>query len=527
MYPVSANYLKYATSTSRYSHIRGTLSKAGTVYELPEDIFVQGETTLTRKAVSGTKFNIGEVYVDSLGVVLGKTTDIPLTNITNSELFVEYGIEITEANRIEWIPLGYFDVPFSGIKSFARKVQITANSRMARLDKSLGLNVTSGTPYEFLVWICDACNVPLGVSQAYVSSLPNGKELVALPAESGCDTYRDVLMWVCSLMACFATIDREGKLVVRPFTETQAFYTVNRDTIASSSYGDDVISIQNVEMKIGDKFYSIVEGVSASNTLSLDENPLLVPTDIEEVRVNRITAIQQELAKLSCKPFKITFNGDPCIDIGDHIKIGDLEDDFLVTSLSLKFRGKSTLEGVSYSNENTKQQSTKRGSSSGGGGGGADNQNAVVRYENVSKISIGEAESNVLFLAFELIASSAPLLSFLGVLDVTNEGTFRLVLTYDGVDLVTVPESHFTIGKHIFAFPMMLNASDVAMAHILRGVMYSVDGGTATIERSQINASVSAWGIKEGGSGAWDGRLTIQEKVDKIAWGWNKPITLA
>ena len=526
MYAVSGNYLKYSRQTERISHIRGTLSKAGTVLELNEGDFVKDSTALSRKAVSGNNFSIGEVYVDTLSVTLGKSEDKTLEKLTGSELFVEYGIEITEVNSIEWIPLGYFDVPFSGIKSFARKVQITANSRMARLDKSLGLNVTSGTPYEFLVWICNACDVPLGVSQAYVSSLPNGKELIALPAESGCDTYRDVLMWVCSLMACFATIDREGKLIVRPFTETQSLYTVNKDTIASSSYGDDVISIQNVEMKIGDKFYSIVEGVSASNTLSLDENPLLVPTDIEEIRVNRITAIQQELAKLSCKPFKITFNGDPCIDIGDHIKIGDLEDDFLVTSLSLKFRGKSTLEGVSYSNESTKQQSTKRGSSS-GGGGGTDNQNAVVRYENVSKISIGEAESSVLFLAFELIASSAPLLSFLGVLDVTNEGTFRLVLTYDGVDLVTVPESHFTVGKHIFAFPMMLNASDVSMAHILRGVMYSVDGGTATIEMSQINASVSAWGIKGGGSGAWDGRLTIQEKVDKIAWGWNKPITFA
>lgn len=525
MYDVSGSYIDYSTQATRVSHIRGSLTKNGAVTELLESDFVLGATTLSSKAVSGSKFNVGDVFVDVLITTLGKREDLPLTGLTNSELFIEYGIELGNPNLIEWIPLGYYDVPFSGIKSFTRKVQITANSRMARLDKSLGLNVTSGTPYEFLVWVCNACAVPLGVSKAYVSSLPNGTELVALPADSKCDTYRDVLMWVCSLMACFATIDRDGKLVVRQFTETQSFYTVNRDTIASSSFGDDVISIQNVEMKIGEKFYSIVEGVSASNTLSLDENPLLVPTDVEEIRVSRITAIQQELAKLAYKPFKITFNGDPCIDVGDHIKIGNLEDDFLVTSLSLKFRGKSTLEGVSYSNESTKQQSTKRGSSSGGGGGGADNKNSVVRYENVSKISIGEAESNVLFLAFELEASSAPLLSYAVVLDVTNEGTFRLVIIYDGVDLDIVPEEHYTVGKHTFALSLMLNARDISMAHILRGFMYSVDGGTATIESSQINASASAWGITGGGSGAWDGRLTIQEKVDKMAWGWNKPIT--
>ena len=110
MYNVSETYLVYSSKTTRISHIRGRIIKNETVTEIVDSDIAQGSVSIDSKAVSGTQFNIGEVYIDTCKVTLGKTETKPWNNLNSGELFIEYGLELGSPDIIEWVPLGVFDI---------------------------------------------------------------------------------------------------------------------------------------------------------------------------------------------------------------------------------------------------------------------------------------------------------------------------------------------------------------------------------------------------------------------------------
>lgn len=518
MLNVSEEYLIHSREADRVVNIRGSITKYGAVTDITQEDISAGSVSTVSKAVGGTSFNIGEVFVDSLQITLGGEDLSKWGDLSNSELHMEYGQELGTPNDFEWLSLGYWDIPFDGIKVFSKTVQVTANSRMVRFDKSLGGVVTSGKPYEILNWICLFCDMELGVLEAEVNAMPNGNQTVSLPADSGCETYRDLLMWVVSMLAGFATISRDGKLVVKQFSG-DVVYNVNKHTIASSSYAEDVIDIQNVEMSLGDSFFSVDSTVPQSKTLTLDSNPLFLSNEISAVRLNRVTAIRDAISSLGYLPFKIEFNGDASLEVGDHITIGDSDRDCLITSILWKYRGKCTLEGAFYSNNNTKKQSVKGSSGGGSGGGDASNHFSVTRYENAGDIDIKSAFKQVFVLSYELEANSVPQLCFLAVMDVVEAGTFELQLTYDNATLYLSPKQYCQVGYHNYMITLNLVARDAQMVHTLRGRMRSV-GGEAHIAIAHINASVTGWGIASSVI-EWDGKLDLQDDVPMYGLGWS------
>lgn len=522
MYNVSEAYLVYSSKTTRISHIRGRIVKNEIIKEIVDSDIAQGSVSIDSKAVSGTQFNIGEVYIDTCKVTLGKTETKTWSNLNSGELFLEYGLELGSPDIIEWVPLGVFDILPDGAVYNKMTVEITADSKMARFDKKLAMSSTSGTSFEILSWCCLKCGVELGMSKEEVDALPNGTEELYLDANSGCETYRDVIMWVAQLNACFATINREGKLVIKRFVSEQK-YVINPDTVASSKYNDSLINIKNVTMQIGENFIAYEPTVVSEYTLNLEQNPLIQGNIIPDIMQKRVNAIGADLESLTYRPNSVTFFGDACLEVGDYYRVGDSEDVYLITSMSWKFRGQSKLEGVSFASKQSKTQSSKTSNTSSGSTSASNYK--ILRYENSSKLDIGMLKQEIMSLLFELPAEGVATLNFTAIMNVTVKGTFVLELTYDNVPLSFSPKNNYDIGYHTFNFNFCFDPTETQMTHTLTITLNSEDGGEATIAPIELNATITGWDMNTGGD-EWNGILELQEQIPRMDMKFLKSILL-
>ena len=55
------------------------------------------------------------------------------------------------------------------------------------------------------------------MTQAEVDALPNGTESLSLYTENDIETWQDFIFWVAQATGTFATMDRQGKLVLRKY----------------------------------------------------------------------------------------------------------------------------------------------------------------------------------------------------------------------------------------------------------------------------------------------------------------------
>ena len=224
-------------------------------------------------------------------------------------------------------------------------------------------------------------------------------------------------------------------------------------------------------------------------------------------------------------PFKITFNGDPCLEVGDYITINPMGYKGLITKSVWKFKGQSTIEGVGFSNtsSSSKSQSSKSTKSGGGGGTAVDNMK-VTRYENIKDLAIGSSPTTLFNFSFNVGAKVNPKLSFNLVLNVTTAGLFEITLRYDNATLSFKPRDSLTVGYRTISCGMTLEARDVEMDHMLNATIKSTNGGVATLEKYQLLASVEAFGLSDGKEEFY-GYLAVSDTVDIYNLGFNN-ITL-
>lgn len=510
MIDVTQSFLDEVYNTSRYVKLRGTLTSAqGVSTTLDEDDFVSGSISRVSKAVGGTNFRIGDTHIDYLEFSLG-IRDNKFNNIIGSTVVLEYGIESAE-DVYEWCKLGKFYISVSGVVRKTNTIKVTADSMLSKTDKSIA-SITSGTPYNLANYVCSSCGLELGTTEEEFNSFVNGTLNVLMPSADvydGIKTYRDLLMWVANLTCTFVTCDIDGKIVFKRYNGVPV-WTINPDTVASKEFGDYVMNITNVTMSIDDKSYVVDSEASLDNTLELDENPLLINRVADALRLQALTAIRDELSTVQFTPFKIEFNGNPAIEVGDWITYNG--NNYLVTSSVFKYKGKCTLQGVGIYHGNTKKQSSTTRGTGGTGGGGLEAQYKTIRYINSKDIKIKTTKSKVFEFVFEVDGNISPMLTVLVTCDITSEGFIQLFLKYDNVELKPVFNEYMPIGTKSFSFSFPLEQREEAMTHILYGYIVSDGNVEGTISFENVLASVSAWGIASG-TIEWDGRIDVSEEI--------------
>lgn len=136
-------------------------------------------------------------------------SEIDRYTLEDAEVRLYYRLTLLDGTT-ESVPMGIYEVSEANRK--VRTLELKGYDHMLRFEKSLKLESSSGTPYQFLKAACAACKVEMAQTVAEISALPNGKTTLGIYSDNDIETFRDLVFYVAQVLGCFCQIDRYGNL---------------------------------------------------------------------------------------------------------------------------------------------------------------------------------------------------------------------------------------------------------------------------------------------------------------------------
>lgn len=512
MYQVSDAYLKQTKEKVQTFRLTGTVNKiAFTNHDI-----LSGSFTITNQCSEQNDVKIGSVYIGELKCTFKPDLQVP--DWTNAKIVVSEGLLI--GDKWEDVPLGIYAVSEANDTEYG--IDITAYDNMAHFNRSCSVDITIGTPYELLTLACTTCEAELGMTQEAVGALPNGTESLSLYTENDIETWQDFIFWVAQATGTFATMDRQGKLVLRKYEQTVVDTLTNHDRFTGSKFS---------------KFETRYSGLSCVNmaddttsyycsdpdnylTYNLGSNPFLqygVDSYKEQIRRAVLTALLQ----IDYVPFETSCLCGAMYDLGDIIRCTDgIAPGKLgcVMMYDYTFNGGYKITGFGSDPALATAKSKTDKNLEGLRSSVSSSDILFFNYENASAIQIGDGESKsiidirftssvsigVLFQAEILLDATATSEDVIGTIEYTlNE------LTIVGYN----PTETWKNGKHILSLMYMLMIEENSINRWL--VKLNIVGGSIAIAQGAVRAVIYGQGLV--GTVEWDGFITVEEKLTQIA----------
>jgi len=181
---------------------------------------------------------------------------------------------------------------------------------------------------------------------SFPEDIPGGEIMIASPPVWGEASLRRVLAWVAEAAGCFALISREGKLIFAPAWPGEAGFEILPQATLKREYGEAAfgpleglsISLHQAPKDTPPLVVSSDSVLSGQNCLSLSGNPLLSyeAAHSQPLAQHLFSALQG----MKLTQAKVTWRGDPKLQLGQRVKITDHSGDSqetLITSQSLIF----------------------------------------------------------------------------------------------------------------------------------------------------------------------------------------------
>lgn len=511
MYQVSEEYLKQTKRKVQTFRLAGTVNKiAFTNHDI-----LSGSFTITNQCSEQNDVKIGSVYIGELKCTFKPDLQVP--DWTNAQIIVSEGLLIG-GTAWEDVPLGVYTVSEANDTEYG--VDITAYDNMARFNRSCTVDITIGTPYELLTLACTTCEVELGLTQADVDALPNGTESLSLYTENDIETWQDFVFWVAQATGTIATMDREGKLVLRSYTQNVVDTLTNHERFTGSKFSKFETRYSGLScVNMADDTTSYY-GSNPDNylTYNLGSNPFLqygVDSYKEQIRRAVLTALLQ----IDYVPFETSCLCGAMYDLGDIIRCTDgIAPGKLgcVMMYDYTFNGGYKITGFGSDPALATAKSKTDKNLEGLRNNVSTNEILFFNYENASAIQIGDGESKaiidirftssvsigVLFQAEILLEATATEADVIGTIEYTlNEVT---IIGYN-------PTETWKNGKHILSLMYMLMIEENSINRWM--VKLNIAGGSIAI--AQVRAVIYGQGLV--GTIEWDGFITVEEKLTQIA----------
>jgi hypothetical protein len=509
-------------NTRKYDWFGSITTKAGKVYDFTSKDIVKGSGYIKWQCCGGSEIELGTVYAAELGISLFSNVDRYTLEDAKIRLF--YSLTLSDGS-VESIPMGIFEVTEANRK--IKTLELKAYDYMLRFDRTLKLESSSGTPYQFLKAACDACKVELSQTVAEISALPNGKTTLGIYTDNDIETFRDLIFYVAQVVGCFCQIDRYGRLVLKQYGNT-ASWTVPQKERFDSSYSDFVTrytAISSTNQMSQESEYIAMEKDDAL-TMNLGINPLM-QFGLKSVREKMLREILTALQKVNYVPFDSSTIGNPALEPGDILQFtGGHADDrqiSCITSIELRIFGKQTLKCVgknpklaSAKSKNDKNITGLMNTVDGG-------RTIIYNFVNVSPFVIGQSLTKVMDIDFTATEETSAAFQCEMLLEVvkaeeTAEVLPELFIVYKMNDETIdtfMPTKTCIYGKHIVT--LFLPISKVVENSSNTFSMYlKISDGTITIGESQIRANISGQGLAAG-LGDWNGRININENMGFVA----------
>lgn len=318
MYPTSNDYNDAILENARAHKLKGNVN--GTPFTGKN--VIRGSFVVKNQMCPATAIELGGVYVGECDLVF--TTEFATSlGIRGSwkgvVLTPEIGVELADAT-FEYVPMGVYTVEEAQWTTGGLK--IIAYDNMSKFDKNLPFTTSSGQIYDFLNLACQDCYVTLGMSPEDVQALPNGTEALSTYTESSMQTYRDLISACASACCCFATIDRQGCLVLVPFPDTSttdgAITEKQRYSTSFSDYSSYYTQLKVNNAEDGTTSY-YQNGNVGGLTIDIGANALL-QYGVDITKNRQRTAIINALEDFNATPFSVSILPNPALELGDVIQ---------------------------------------------------------------------------------------------------------------------------------------------------------------------------------------------------------------
>lgn len=512
MYQVSEEYLKQTKRKVQTFRLAGTVNKiAFTNHDI-----LSGSFTITNQCSEQNDVKIGSVYIGELKCTF--KPELPVPDWTNAQIIVSEGLLIG-GTAWEDVPLGVYTVSEANDTEYG--VDITAYDNMARFNRSCTVDITIGTPYELLTLACTTCEVELGLTQADVDALPNGTESLSLYTENDIETWQDFVFWVAQATGTIATMDREGKLVLRSYTQNVVDTLTNHERFTGSKFSKfetrySGLSCVNMENNTTSYYGSDPDNYL---TYNLGSNPFLqygVDSYKEQIR----RAVLDALLKIDYVPFETSCLCGAMYDLGDIIRCTDgIAPGKLgcVMMYDYTFNGGYKITGFGSDPALASAKSKTDKNLEGLRNNVSTNEILFFNYENASAIQIGDGESKAIIdIRFTSSVSIGVLFQAEVLLDATAEEDVIGSIEYTLNEVTIIgynPTETWKNGKHILSLMYMLMIEENSINRWM--VKLNIAGGSIAIAQGAVRAVIYGQGLV--GTVEWDGFITLEEKLTQIA----------
>lgn len=509
MYNVSQAYQTAETKAVKQFKVRGKC--CGLDYTAAN--ILKGSLTVSQQASSPTEITLGAVYIGQLTATF-LNMPIARNSWVGGTITLQVGLKLA-GGLYEFVPVGTYTI--AEAKHSRSGVEIVAYDNMSRFDRLLSFSTSYGTPYELLTAICASCVVELGMTEDEVEALPNGTRTLGIYAENDCQTFRDLLSWIACTTCCFATIDRQGRLVLRPFYGTSVGTFDDTKRFTGCKFSDYITSYAGITVNDLDEggTRTYTNGKSGV-TLDIGDNPLMqygVDVTLDAIG----NAIAYALTDVEYVPFEATMLIGVEFDLGDVLTMTDgtagTSSSCIVHSINWTFDRGCSLKGYGSNPDAGQAKSRYDKMISGMKGNKADEIKYYV-FQNAGQYNISDGErEEILYINFATVKGGYIIFQCEIHAEVDGEITFYYRL--NGADLDFVPIETFTDVNNPHIINLFLPYKAAANTVYDLYLIAEMAGGDCFIDIGNLRAMVYGQGLAA--TDEWNGVIAIDEDISRVA----------
>jgi hypothetical protein len=257
-----------------------------------------------RNQCADKKVNVGAVYVGVLKLTFLKdflnrgSYDKKVITISDG---LYLGLDENEDPVWEDIPVGEFYIA-DAVWTSEDMIDVTAYDCLSLMDKTLEIDTSSGTIYDFCKYIETKTGTVFGMTSEECAALPNGTEYLSPFEDNNMETYRDLLSALAQIIGGFGYSGKDGLWRLKSFGGSSVVAIPKNRRMSGAKYSDYTTlydTISYVEQSTG-----MVRYVGDANgmTMNLGSNPFLQygsPDAIER----RCWAIVHAIENMTYTPF--------------------------------------------------------------------------------------------------------------------------------------------------------------------------------------------------------------------------------
>ena len=447
MYSVSDAYKLAVADSHRKSKMRGVLTVGSTVIDLDDNDILKNTVYVTNQCTNGNEFEYGCVYSGECGITIKSAVD--RYSLYNAELKLYWSLW----TGAEWeeIPLGVFYV--SEPNRINDKISIKALDGMTKLDVNVDED-TTGTLPQLMTYIAEKCGVELAQTEEELAAFVNGNIQLSV-VEDRIETYRDLLSYLCMVSACFAIMDRFGKLKLVPFATENSLTLGKKQRFTNASFSDYTTSFSGIKARfIAEENYAPYEVGEEGSGLVLDMGDIPIVRGLPETKYEVLTAVYDVLKNVSYTPFELETLGNPAIELGDYVSnenVGKDNNSYAspVTYYYWTYRGKHKLRAVG-GNPKLANVNNKQGKQISSLEGSIQTKTIVVKnYRNADAIEFSDKETEIAFINYAATEKSEPIFLLTVKLETDLDGVLVLQFYNNGIlDAERTYRKYLERGEH-------------------------------------------------------------------------------